>query len=140
MNYSYTFNHMLSYEEFVEHLQPLIDNKTNYVHFWYPKEEDMKLSMKMCYQTYGERLGEFIIEFHESVITVRYPHRVVLDRYYNQKFQPSGLRNRMGCSEDWYDCYYAITQTVSSEVINRMSDEALDALVDCVCAVQEALY
>ena len=42
--------------------------------------------------------------------------------------------------EDWYDCYYAITQTVHSEVINNMSDEALDALVDCVCAVQEALY
>jgi hypothetical protein len=140
MNYSYTFNHMLSYEEFVEHLQPLFDNKTNWVHFWYPKEEDMKLSMKMCYQTYVERLGGFIIEFNESVLTVAYPHRVVLDRYYNQKFQPSGQRNRMGCSEDWYDCYYAITQTVHSEVINRMSDEALDALVDCVCAVQEALY
>ena len=46
----------------------------------------------------------------------------------------------MGCSEDLYDCYYAITQTVNSEVINRMSDEALDALVDCVCAVQDALY
>ena len=140
MNYSYTFNHILSYEEFVEHLQPLIENKTNWIQFWYPKEEDMKLSMKMCYQTYAERLGSFIIEFNESVLTVRYSHRVVLDRYYNQKFQPSGQRNRMGCSEDWYDCYYAITQTVHSEVINNMSDDVLDALVDCVCAVQEALY
>ena len=140
MTYSYTFTHMLSYEEFVEHLQPLFDNKTNYVHFWYPKEEDWKLSMKMWYQTYAERLGGFIIEFNESVLTVAYPHRVVLDRYYNQKFQSSEQRNRMGCSEDWYDCYYAITQTVHPEVINRMSDEALDALVDCVCAVQEALY
>lgn len=140
MNYSYTFNHMLSYEEFVEHLQPLFDNKTNWIHFWYPKEEDWKLSMKMCYQTYAERLGGFIIEFKESVLTVAYPHRVVLDRYYNQKFKSSGQRNRMGCSEDWYDCYYAITQTVHPEVINRMSDEALDALIDCVCAVQEALY
>ena len=94
----------------------------------------------MCYQTYVERLGEFIIEFNESIITVRYPHRVVLDRYYNQKFQYSELRNRKGCSEDWYDCYYAITQTVHPQVIKNMSHEALDAVIDCVCAVQEALY
>ena len=140
MNYSYTFNHMLSYEEFKEAIQPLLDNKTHWVHFWYPKEEDMKLSMKMCYQSYAERLGGFVVEFNESVLTVRYPHRIVLYHYYDQKFQSSGQRNIMGYSEDWYDCYYAITQTVHSEVINRMSDEAIDALVDCVCAVQEALY
>lgn len=140
MNYSYSFDHILTYEEFQEHIQPILDQKTTYVHFWYPKEEDMKLSMKMCYQTYVERLGGLKIEFLGNTIFVRLPHRVVLDRYYNQKFQSSGQRNRMGCSEDWYDCYYAITQTVHSEVINNMSDEALDALVECVCAVQEALY
>lgn len=140
MNYSYTFDHILSYEEFKEAIQPLIDNKTNWVQFWYPKDEDMKLSMKMCYQTYVERLGGLNIDFDNYATIVSLPHRVVLDRYYNQKFQSSGQRNRMGCSEDWYDCYYAITQRVHPEVINRMSDEALDALVDCVCAVQEALY
>lgn len=140
MHYCYSFDHILSYEEFVKHIQPILDNKTNYVQLWYPKEDDMKLSMKMCYQTYVERLGGLEVEFLDNIMLVRLPHRVVIDRYYNQKFHPSGLRNRMGCSEDWYDCYYAITQTVHSEVINNMSDEALDALVDCVCAVQEALY
>lgn len=140
MNYSYTFDHIYCYDKFKEALQPLFDNKTHWVHFYYPKEEDKKLSFKMIYAEYVNRIGGLVIEFNDSVLTVRLPHRVVLDRYYNQKFQSSGLRNRMGCSEDWYDCYYAITQTVHSEVINKMSDEALDALVDCVCAVQEALY
>ena len=140
MHYCYSFDHILSYEEFVKHIQPILDQKTTYVHFWYPKEEDMMLSMKMCYQTYIERLGGLEVEFLDNIMLIRLPHRVVLDHYYNQKFQSSGQHNRMSCSEDWYDCYYAITQTVHSEVINNMSDEALDALVYCVSKVQEALY
>lgn len=140
MNYSYTFNHVLTYEEFQEHIQPILDNKTTYVHFWYPKEDDVKLSMKMCYQAYVDRVGGLEVEFLDNTMLVRLPHRVVIDRYYNQKFQPSGQRNRMGCSESWYDCYYAITQTLHPHVVDNMTDEALDALVKCVSTVQEALY
>ena len=138
MVYSYTFDHMLSYEEFKEHIKPILEEKTTYVHFWYPK--DAKEYMSMTYAGYIDAIGGLEVEFLDNFMFVRLPHRVVIDRYYNNKYQSSGQRNRMGCSEDWYDCYYAITQTVHSEVINRMSDEALDALVDCVCAVQEALY
>ena len=138
MVYSYTFDHMLSYEEFKEHIKPILEEKTTYVHFWYPKSA--KESMIMTYAGYVDAIGGLEVEFLDNTMFVRLPHRVVIDRYYNNKFQSSGQHNRMGCSEAWYDCYYVITQTVDSEVINRMSDEALDALVDCVCAVQEALY
>lgn len=140
MNYSYTFNHILTYEEFKEHLQPIFDQKTTYVQFWYPKEDDVKLSMKMCYQVYVDRLGGLNIEFDERVITVRLPHRVAIEKYYQNKLNPPTGQNRMGCSESWYDCYYAITQTLHPNVVDNMTDESLDALVECICAVQEALY
>ena len=140
MNYSYTFDHILSYEEFCEGLQPLLDGDTTYVNFWYPKEDDYKMSMKMCYQSYVERIGGFICEFQNNVLTVRRSHREVIDYYYSNKFQSSGARNRMGCSEDWYDCYYAITQTLHPTEVDNLNDEQLDSLVKVVCAVQEALY
>ena len=138
MVYSYTFDHMLSYEEFKEHIKPILEEKTTYVHFWYPK--DAKEYMIMTYRGYIDSIGGLEVEFLDTFMLVRLPHRVAIDRYYNQKFQSSGQRNRMGCSEDWYDCYYAITQTLHPHVVDNMTDEALDALVECVCKVQEALY
>ena len=138
MVYSYTFDHMLSYEEFKEHIKPILEEKTTYVHFWYPK--DAKEYMIMTYGGYIDSIGGLEVEFLDTLMLVRLPHRVAIDRYYNNKYQSSRQRNRMGCSEDWYDCYYAITQTLHPHVVDNMTDEALDALVECVCKVQEALY
>lgn len=139
MNYCCSFDHVLSYEEFCEWTQYIHELKTNYVHFYYPENEDLRIYMKSTYQKYAERQN-LLCEFNECVLTVRRPHRVTLDLYYKDKFDAFTGRNRMGCYEGWYDCYYAITQTVSKERINEMSDDALEVLIDCVCAVQEALY
>jgi hypothetical protein len=94
----------------------------------------------MCYHAYVDRIGGLRIEFFDHVISVRIPHRVAIERYYQNKFNPPTGRNRMGCSESWYDPYYAITQTLHPTVIDDMSNKTLDALVECVTAVQEALY
>lgn len=139
MNYCCSFDHILSYDEFHEWTKYIHDHRTNYIHFYYPKDESNKIAMKIAYQAYADREG-LCYEFNESVMTIRRAHRETIDLYYQDKFNPPAGRNRMGCSEAWYDCYYAITQTLHPHVVDNMSDEALDALIECVCAVQEALY
>ena len=71
---------------------------------------------------------------------VRRAHRTTIDYYYKQKFTASEARNRMGCSESWYDPYFAITQTLHPNEIDSLDDDQLDSLIKVVCAVQEALY
>ena len=48
--------------------------------------------------------------------------------------------NSMGCSENWYNPYYAITRTFSKEEIEKMSDVEIENLVKLASVIGEALY
>ena len=49
-------------------------------------------------------------------------------------------RNRMGCSENWYNPYYAIKMTFSMEEIESMSEKELNNLVKLGENISEGLY
>jgi hypothetical protein len=49
-------------------------------------------------------------------------------------------RNRMGCSENWYEPYYCIAHTFSEEEINQMTEHEIDMLVKLAETIGEALY
>ena len=49
-------------------------------------------------------------------------------------------RNRMGCSENWYNPYYAIKQTFSPEEIQNMTDKEVDNLVRLADEIGMGLY
>lgn len=52
----------------------------------------------------------------------------------------TNARNRMGCNENWYNPYYAITETFDEEEISRMSDIEIEHLVELAGFIAEALY
>lgn len=49
-------------------------------------------------------------------------------------------RNSMGCSESWYNPYYAIQQTFADEELDGFSEETLNALVKLGNSMSEAFY
>ena len=49
-------------------------------------------------------------------------------------------RNRMGCSENWYNAYYAIKETFSIDEIQSMSDKKINNLVKLADEIGMALY
>ena len=49
-------------------------------------------------------------------------------------------QNIMGCSENWYNPYYAIKQTFTYEELYKMSEEELNNLVKLAETISEGLY
>lgn len=49
-------------------------------------------------------------------------------------------RNSMGCSESWYNEYYAIAQTFTDEEISKFDENTLFALMRLASNMSEALY
>ena len=49
-------------------------------------------------------------------------------------------RNSMGCSENWYNPYYAIKETFAEEEIVNMTDEEINNLIKLAENIMEALY
>ena len=49
-------------------------------------------------------------------------------------------RNSMGCSENWYNSYYAIKMTFTMEEIESMSEKELNNLVKLGDAISDGLY
>ena len=49
-------------------------------------------------------------------------------------------RNSMGCSENWYNPYYAMRETFTKEEIENMSDKEIDNLIKLTENIMEALY
>jgi lysyl-tRNA synthetase class I len=49
-------------------------------------------------------------------------------------------RNSMGCSENWYNSYYAIKMTFTMEEIESMSEKELNNLVKLADNIEENLY
>ena len=62
----------------------------------------------------------------------------ILDAYDN--YQSTKARNRMGCSEDWYDVYFAISRTFVREEIEKMDDQTISHLVRLAEKLGEAFY
>lgn len=66
-------------------------------------------------------------------------HKQQLLEYINNPVTTKA-RNSMGCSENWYNSYYAISNTFSIEEINNMSDTEIDNLVKLADEIAMALY
>lgn len=49
-------------------------------------------------------------------------------------------RNIMGCSENWYDPYYAINQTFTIDEVKQMSDDEVHRLLRLANNISEGLY
>ncbi len=49
-------------------------------------------------------------------------------------------RNSMGCSENWYDEFFSITNTFTIEEIAAMSEEELEHLYKLAYTIAENLY
>lgn len=48
--------------------------------------------------------------------------------------------NSMGCSENWYNPYYAIMMTFSKEEIIEMPDNVVEKLVKLASNISDGLY
>lgn len=62
-----------------------------------------------------------------------------LMEYINNPITTSA-RNRMGCSENWYNSYYAIKQTFSIDEIIGMTEKEVKNLVRLADEIGLALY
>lgn len=49
-------------------------------------------------------------------------------------------RNSMGCSENWYNSYFAIAETFGLEEIQNMSDREIQNLMKLGNAISEGLW
>lgn len=49
-------------------------------------------------------------------------------------------KNSMGCSENWYNSYYAISQTFTPEEINEMTEREINYLLRLGDQLSEAFY
>lgn len=49
-------------------------------------------------------------------------------------------RNVMGCSENWYDPYYAINQTFTIDEVRQMSEDEIHRLLRLANNISEGLY
>ena len=48
--------------------------------------------------------------------------------------------NLMGCSENWYNAYYAICKTFSEEELLKMEEKEVDDLIRLADRMGEAFY
>ena len=52
----------------------------------------------------------------------------------------TSARNSMGCSENWYNAYYAISKTFSTKEIEEMTEREIDYLIRLGDELAEAFY
>ena len=111
--------------------------KENYVNFH-------KLDNPEVIARYANRAGHHKLEAEYDagnlILSVHPQDRVILNNYYNGVIQPQDSQNRMGCSESWYDPYYAISQTFTADEVDKMDDKHLKDLVKLASEIQGALY
>ena len=54
--------------------------------------------------------------------------------------KPTTARNLMGCSENWYDFYFAISQTFTEAEILGFSEKEIADLEKLAHNIQDGLY
>lgn len=59
---------------------------------------------------------------------------------YIAQLKLTDARNSMGCSENWYNSYFAIAKTFSLEEIQEMPDSEIENLVKLGDAIAEGLW
>ena len=52
----------------------------------------------------------------------------------------TAARNIMGCSENWYDEFFSITNTFTVEELEAMSEEEIDHLYSLAYKISSNLY
>lgn len=52
----------------------------------------------------------------------------------------SNMRNRMGCSEDWYNPYFAVAHTFDDDALDKMSESEIEHLIKLADTIGNALY
>lgn len=57
-----------------------------------------------------------------------------------KNLEETRARNSMGCSENWYNFFYAMKETFTEEEILAMSDKELENLEKLAENIQEGLY
>ena len=57
-----------------------------------------------------------------------------------KKFKEQKYRNSMGCSENWYDFFFAMKETFTTEEIQSMTDRECELLERLATNIQDGLY
>lgn len=52
----------------------------------------------------------------------------------------SNMKNRMGCSEDWYNPYFAVANTFDDDALDKMSESEIKHLIKLATTIGSALY
>lgn len=105
-----------------------------------------------CLLMYKDTNVSTIVEFHGSEILSDNDEKVcnydeyifnrsrdeIIDMILNS--QPTPGFNRMGCSESWYDAFYAVSKTFTEEYIRTRSELELKALLALGATISAYLY
>lgn len=59
---------------------------------------------------------------------------------YLEKPVTTSAQNSMGCSENWYNPFFAVTQTFSKEEIEAMSEQEVCNLMKLAEKIADGLY
>lgn len=91
----------------------------------------------------GEAKENFEIAY--KIVNEKYDITPISDKeklleYFEEIQEPNTAINRMGCSESWYDPFYAIKQTFTKEEIREMDKDEINDLFRLAVAIQDALY
>ena len=89
----------------------------------------------------------FLRKAKEAIVAYWYHNNVEDDfdvkehllAYYHTEPQKYG-KNSMGCSEGWYDAYYAISHTFTEHEVKELADWEIKNLVRLAEAISDALY
>lgn len=52
----------------------------------------------------------------------------------------TNAQNSMGCSENWYNCFFAISETFGIDELKKMSEKELNNLLKLAEVLAEAFY
>ena len=57
-----------------------------------------------------------------------------------EKYKDTKARNSMGCSENWYNFFFAMKETFTLEEIQSMTDRECELLERLATNIQDGLY
>lgn len=57
-----------------------------------------------------------------------------------ERYKDTKAHNSMGCSENWYNFFYAMKETFTPEEIQNMTDRECELLERLATKIQEGLY
>lgn len=85
---------------------------------------------------------ELYVDFLKQFGEVAEPNESIKSDVIKYMKEPkiTNARNSMGCSENWYNPFYAIYQTFSLEEVQAMSKLEVERLVTLGYAIGEGLY